>query len=75
MLCWQIVAMMTSVDVASLADREDGLLDDCLANLADSVQDPCYAARRHAALTVPALYAKLPDNAVSSRKMCALRRA
>ena len=51
--------MVTSLDVSELQRREDGLLDDCLAHLEDSLQDPCYAARRHAALTVPSLYTML----------------
>ena len=55
----QIVAMVTTMDISELQRREDGLLEDCLAHLEDSLQDPCYAARRHAALTVPSLYISL----------------
>ncbi len=55
----QIVAMVATLDVSELQRREDGLLEDCLAHLEDSLQDPSYAARRHAALTVPSLYTRL----------------
>ena len=55
----QIVAMLTTMDTAQLADREDNLLDDCLAHLRYSIEDPCYAARRYAALTHPFLIMKL----------------
>ena len=55
----QIVAMLTTMDTAQLADREDDLLDDCLAHLRYSIEDPFYAARRYAALTHPFLIMKL----------------
>ena len=55
----QIVAMVITMHIPELQRREDGLLEDCLAHLDDSLQDPCYAARRHAALTVPSLYVGL----------------
>ena len=51
--------MLTTMDTAQLEDREDNLLDDCLAHLRYSIEDPCYAARRHAALTHPHLIMKL----------------
>ena len=51
--------MLTTMDTAQLADREDDLLDDCLAHLRYSIEDPCYAARRYAALTHPFLIMKL----------------
>ena len=77
----QIVAMVTTLPVPELQRREDGLLEDCLAHLEDSLQDPCYAARRHAALTVPSLYVRLagryqhssgsPAEAVRAASRCA----
>lgn len=58
-VCAQIVATVTTRSISELQRREDSLLEDSLAHLEDSLQDPCYAARRHAALTVPSLYTKL----------------
>lgn len=61
MLSVQIVAMVMTMHIPDLQQREDGLLEDCLGHLEDSLQDPCYAARRYAALILPSLYVRLAD--------------
>ena len=61
MLSVQIVAMVMTMHIPDLQQREDGLLEDCLGHLEDSLQDPCSAARRYAALILPSLYVRLAD--------------
>ena len=56
----QITAMITTIGYEAFKGTEgQALLENCLAHLAESLHDPSYAARRHAALTVPHLYADL----------------
>ena len=66
MLSVQIVAMVMTMHIPDLQQREDGLLEDCLGHLEDSLQDPCSAARRYAALILPSLYVRLVRTVMSN---------
>lgn len=47
--------------IAEVTKLSPELLDDCLAQLANLLQDHCYAARRHAATMIPLLYSEWSD--------------
>ncbi len=54
----QVVAMLSTVEVSKLYSE---LVNECLEQLANLLQDQSYAARRRGATIIPLLYGKWSD--------------